>query len=362
MKPTISHSRPWILPQDIDAVNQALAEKAICHWQYAEELASSIAKYSGMTGCHLYSSGTLALRASLGLLKIPRKSAIGIPSFTCDGVLRGVIAAGYEPYIIDCDDYGLLNLDLALEACERGHIQACVIVHQFGLVNTRLESLCEYVPVIEDCSHVPPGQYLKNSFAVFGSLEGTKFIGGGEGGYLLQSEIITEVDLINAANILLGDRMSDLLSVLALCQIARIKENIENRSRIAKLYQEALWTQPINSEGRIVWFRFLIDLKNIKNVDFFINEASNSGITVRRPIMPHPLNGYFVEMQKSCPIAHRLWQQTVSLPIYPDMTDDDCAYCDKCDVWGLWDDMWYKRRRKFFLDKSITKINYWSDK
>ncbi|MBI5740644.1 MAG: radical SAM protein [Nitrospirae bacterium] len=38
---------------------------------------------------------------------------------------------------------------------------------------------------------------------------------------------------------------------------------------------------------------------------------------------------------------------------------DECPYCAKCDVWGLWEDMWFERNGLFDLDESIKKLNYW---
>ena len=38
---------------------------------------------------------------------------------------------------------------------------------------------------------------------------------------------------------------------------------------------------------------------------------------------------------------------------------DELPFCSSCDVWGLWENMWYRENGKFSLDKAITKLNYW---
>lgn len=323
MKSTIPHLRPWIIPDDVDAVNQALIEKSVCHWQYAEKFSHALCIYSGISVCHLFSSGTLALRAALRRLDLHPKSKIGIPSFTCDGVLRAVISAGYKPYIIDCDDSGLMNGEIALDACNRNNIQACIAVHQFGLINNALQPLAEFIPVIEDCSHVPPKRYVKRSVAVCGSLEGTKLIGAGEGGYILHDESEHENNKVIDADLSMGGRLSDLISSLAVRQVARLEENIKRRDSIAQCYLSASTMKPITNSGRVVWFRYLLDLGTEAVIESFMKEADAQGIIVRRPIMPQPLHRYLDEFNNSCPVTDQLWAELVSIPIYPDLSEDE---------------------------------------
>lgn len=318
MNPIIPHLRPWILKEDINAVNSALSEKSVCSWHYAEKLSEALEEYSGFESCRLYASGTLALRAALLHSDIPEGSGIGIPSFTCKGVLYGVLAAGYRPFIIDCDDAGLMNGDVALMAFEDGHISACIAVHQFGLVNRSIEHLTDSMTVIEDCSHVPPKKYLSGSKGVFGSLEGTKLLGAGEGGYLLLDSYHPD-----AADMILGNRLSDIIAVLALCQLKRLNENIQKRESIALKYKKALkGFQPIYGE-RAAWFRFLLRMDSLDSVNELIEEAEQKGITLRRPIMPCSLHKYVNEFIDRCPNTEKLWETVVSIPLYPDLTESE---------------------------------------
>ena len=116
MMTAIPHLRPWILPEDRKAVDRALSEKSVSSWHYAEILSKELENYAGFGNCRLFSSGTLALRAALLCSGIPEGSGVGIPSFTCSGVLSGVITAGFRPCVIDCDDSGLMSVDQVLEA------------------------------------------------------------------------------------------------------------------------------------------------------------------------------------------------------------------------------------------------------
>ncbi len=321
MNHIIPHLRSWIIPEDEAALSRALSEKAVCHWQYAEKLSNMLCSYSCFSNCHLYASGTLALRASLQYLRIPPGSGVGIPSFTCEGVLFSVITAGYNPYVIDCDKNGLMNAELAMAACNQRKVRAFIAVHQFGLINRELESLADCVPVIEDCSHVPPKRYLHGSKAICGSLEGTKLIGAGEGGYFLFNGPDDNDGIEMIANRKLGGRLSDLMSVLAICQMVRLDINLERRTAIAKRYEQTTSLKVLTDDSRAAWFRFIIEFDSNTSVQQFIDDAALSGITFRRPIMPSPLHHYITDFKEQCPNAEKLWKTTVSIPIYPDLTD-----------------------------------------
>lgn len=322
MKKNIPHLRPWIIKDDIRAVNKALSEKSVSHFHYAYALARELKNYSGFKSCALYASGTLALRAALLLLKLPKGSAVAIPSFTCQGVLNGVLAAGYKPYITDCDNCGLIKAEDVLKAYKEGNVSAAVAVHQFGLINSDMERLSRLMPIIEDCSHVPPRSYIKGSVSICGSLEGTKFLGAGEGGYALfnvhNQAPGSEIDCF-----CLGNRISDPIAVLALCQFGRISKNIQKRKRIAGIYGKIFSDSIIVDGNRAAWFRFLIRVNSVKSAEALIGKALRAGITLRRPIMPHPLHGCVSEFRKKCPNAENLWETLVSIPVYPDLKEHE---------------------------------------
>ena len=322
----IPHLRPWILPEDREAVDSVLCEKSVCSWQYADMLSKAFKDYSGFDNCHLFASGTLALRAALLHADIPEGSGVGIPSFTCSGVLHGVLTAGYKPFVIDCDDYGLMDGNGALKAYHDGLINACIAVHQFGLINRSAEPLTGCIPVIEDCSHVPPTRYLEGSRGIFGSLEGTKLLGAGEGGYLLVDTQNQSENTVEKAHANLGNRLSDIIAVLALRQLSRIDENIRKRESIADKYKKVLKNiHPVDGE-RGAWFRFLLRMDSANSAQVLIEDAEGKGITIRRPVMPHCLHKYIDEFKDKCPNSDRLWERIVSIPIFPDLTESEIGH------------------------------------
>jgi dTDP-4-amino-4,6-dideoxygalactose transaminase len=319
----IPHSRPWVMPEDTHAVQEALEERAVCTWHHAGDLARVLAGSSGAGSCRLYATGTLALRAALRDLHLPPGSGVGIPAFTCPDVLRGVVSAGYNPVVLDCDAQGLLSVADTTHAFEQGRIQAAVCVHQFGLLHRGMADVAAAMPVIEDCSHVPPGFYLEASAAAIGSLEGTKLLGAGEGGYHLGRKAQPD----DPAEV--GDRLSDVLAVLALCQMERLVANLEKRAGIAARYQACCPPGSIVDGERGAWFRFLLRRGSRQAVDALITAGAAAGITLKRPIMPHPLNHRTDVDADACPTADRLWETLVSIPFYPDLQEEEITVIER---------------------------------
>lgn len=319
---SIPHSRPNITGSDIEAVVRALGEKSISSYRYAELLKEQLQLISGFRECLLFATGTLALRSALLQSGVPGGSGIAISSFTCPDLLSAIVSAGYQPVVIDCDKQGLLDAEKVENALGRGMIKGAVAVHQFGLINAGMQELADRMPVIEDCCHVPPRGYLRGSRAVFGSFEGTKLLGAGEGGYLLLPEASSHASYDAC---LLGNRLTDLVAVLALKQLERLECNLQRRETIAATYREHLPAARVVDGRRACWFRLLLKLDSLHDVERLISQARDEGITLRRPIMPYPLHRIAGESDQAYPAATALWERLVSIPLYPDLTESEIA-------------------------------------
>jgi dTDP-4-amino-4,6-dideoxygalactose transaminase len=59
-----------------------------------------------------------------------------------------------------------------------------------------------------------------------------------------------------------------------------------------------------------------------------IEEGERRGIILRRPIMPHGLHGY-VEPRPACPVTDRLWETAVSVPLYPDLSEQEVGQVEQ---------------------------------
>ena len=316
MKPLVPHSRPWLLPEDEIAVTRAVRAGEVATFRHAQLLAAALAEYAGEKRCRLFGTGSLALAAGLRGLALPAGSGVAIPAFTCPDVLRGVLAAGLLPVVLDCTKSGCMDAALVRVAAADGRVRAAVAVHQFGVVNRDLESLSGTLPVLEDCCHVPPRRYLRDSVGAFGSFEGTKLLGAGEGGWLMADAWGDEHP---------GERLSDLVAAIACNQLVRLGDNLARRETLARSFGPAVGQDRVVSGERACWFRFLVRVDGESDVARAINAAAQRGILCRRPIMPGPLHRHPLAAAPAspCPRAEALWSQLISVPLYPALTVTD---------------------------------------
>lgn len=314
----ISHSRPWLTDTDQQSLLAAVQDECLSQYRWAEEFREALLRYSGAEEVILAGSGTMAIFAALRMLRLPQGSKVAISAYTCYDVARAVYLANLVPEAIDCTESGLLQVSALNVAIASGRISAVIAVHPFGMIETLDGADLHGVPVIEDCAHVPPAFYLQNSLFSAGSLESTKLLGAGEGGYLLQRGIRPSVGP-------LGDytygRCADLVARLALNQLRRLEENLQRRERIADAYS-TIWPAIARDARRGAWFRYHLALRDNQSAELLMQDAQMEGILVRRPVMPSPLS-MSSELYAACPNALRQWEIRTSVPIYPSLSEQE---------------------------------------
>lgn len=312
--PPIPHSRPWIVAGDDGAVADCVRSRYLGDFRKARELEAALVTVSGLSSCRLYASGTLALRAALCGLGLPAGAGVAVTALACPDVGNAIQQADLVPVLYDCGPTGLLRRDALMADHASGRISAVVAIHQFGLVEEEAAPLTPLLPVIEDCSHVPPRRYLSGSRTVIGSMEATKLIGAGEGGYLL-----SDVPL-DGLGVDIGAGLSDLVAQLALRQIQRLDGNLARRSRFAARFARALPAEMVLDGIRAGWFRFVLRLRDEDQVRFGQDLASGMGISVWRPLaLYHGVeNGSQIFAD-----TESLWRRLLSIPLYPDLSESE---------------------------------------
>ncbi len=172
--------------------------------------------------------GRTGLRIALTSLSLRPGSRIGVSAYNCRTVFQAIEAAGHNPVFIDITKD--LKLDLSSLEKQGRNLDALIVTHLFGLVNSidEIRRIVPGIPVIEDCAHAfLSGDYnnyagTEGDFGVFSMGKG-KFPSIGDGGiilvnnkkYLDMTRKLTEQLPVNSApNELLNITGSILLSVV----------------------------------------------------------------------------------------------------------------------------------------------------
>ena len=130
--------------------------------------------------------------------------------------------------------------------------------------------------------------------------------------------------------------MMDLQAAIGLWQLRRVEDNWRRRERIWNRYLDELQGLPLalpapyEEAGRhaLHLFTILVDEKHAPvDRDAFINELTRKGVGVGVHYNSIPTHAYYQQtygwQPEDYPHSYRIGRQTVSLPLSPDLTDEE---------------------------------------
>jgi len=191
------------------------------------------------------------------------------------------------------------------------------------------------VPVIEDCAQAlgaelddgrPAGS--RGALAVC-SFYATKMIAAGEGGAVAgPAALIARVreardyDERTTLAPRTNAKLTDMAAALARGQLARLDAFIARRRALAARYRTGLASAPArlptDAGRRHVYHRFVLGLDCAP--DAVIEALATRGVAARRPVFRPAHRALGLD---GFPEADRLWAESLSIPCYPALTDDD---------------------------------------
>jgi len=221
--------------------------------------------------------------------------------------------------------------------------------------------------IIEDASHAIGGQYRESpiggcrfsDITVF-SFHPVKIITTGEGGMALTNSkklaeklrLLRSHGIIKDQSLLQGPidgpwyyeqislgynfRMTDLQASLGISQFKRLDSIIERRRYIASKYDRELKTLPLitpaqSLDCRSSWHLYIVRLKldeisRTKKEVFEFMREQGIGVNLHYiPIYNHPYYRSLGLSDKDFPNAGQYYRQAMTIPIYPNMTEEQQA-------------------------------------
>jgi dTDP-4-amino-4,6-dideoxygalactose transaminase len=340
----IPHSRPTLTKENISAVSRVIKSGFISQGEAVERFESELAKYIGVKGGVAVSSGTSAIHLSLIALGVKEGDDVAMPSYVCPALLNAINYIGAKPLLIDInpDTYNISPSDLKRKLTKKA--RAVIVPHIFGLPADIEEIMAIGIPVIEDCAQSVGAKYKGKRVGSFGhcsifSFYATKVMTTGEGGMVASNsdKILEKVrdlrDYDHKPNYIVryNYKMTDIQAALGISQLKRLDSFIAKRRKIAKLYNKKFSDLGIaipkaNSESGHIYFRYVIKKsgqwsvvsgqKLEDDLRFFVN----NGVKCMRPLFK-PVHRYL--KLKGFAETDRAWNELISIPIYPSLTDGD---------------------------------------
>jgi dTDP-4-amino-4,6-dideoxygalactose transaminase len=128
-------------------------------------------------------------------------------------------------------------------------------------------------------------------------------------------------------------RMTDIQAALGISQFARLDEMVERRNALARRYDEALARLPLqlptlHPSNRSAYHLYVVRLRTAElsktHLQVF-TELRQHGIGVNVHYEPVHLQPYYRALgfaEGRCPVAEGFAREAITLPLYPDLTQD----------------------------------------
>jgi UDP-4-amino-4-deoxy-L-arabinose-oxoglutarate aminotransferase len=295
------------------------------------------ASYLGVPAATAVGSGTAALYLALTAMGIETGHEVILPTYVCGSVASAVRSTGATPVLCDIGPEWLMTPESVMP-----HITprtaAIIVVHLFGMPCSVADFQSLNIPLIEDCCQslgaqddgLPVG---KRGQIGFFSFHATKCLATGEGGMVVTSEPILAQRMISLRG---GDDkwdgkrvtspLTDIQGALGISQLSRYPTFLERRRAIADRYFDELSdcrvTLPWSARAKSMFFRFPVRIDT--RFPECAAQFSAHGICVRRGV-DQLLHAHDPRLSGSFPNAEQAFAVTVSLPLYPSLSDDDVS-------------------------------------
>ncbi|MFQ2106854.1 DegT/DnrJ/EryC1/StrS family aminotransferase [Aeromonas sp. Marseille-Q5825] len=324
----IPHNRPTLGHEESQAAARVLASGWVAQGEEVLSLEHEFGNYINLPAENIVavSSGSAALYMSLTIAKAKNRY-ISAPAYSCRSIFNAIQLSGGIPNFLDIEEVSV-NASL-----KKSNADIYIIAHMFGLPDLNVEKKRSYF-LVEDAAQAL-GATIKNiQVGLFGdigvfSLGATKIItSGGQGGIIISknrdiSELarkIRDYDSIVDTIPRFNFQMTDIQAAIAREQLKKLPEFIYRRANIFNKYQEAGLPviDSISQDVKPVRFRAVIFTDSTKVISCQ-NALLESGIRSIVPVTEDEL----LTTNTLVPNAADLSKKTLSIPIYPSLSDKD---------------------------------------
>lgn len=333
----IPHNRPTLGDEEKQAAARVLDSGWLAQGAEVEAFENELCEFLGLPADHAValSSGTAALFMALWVLGAQGKR-VAFPVYACSALRNAVAMAGGRELFLDVSE-GTPNLDL--DDAKRLAPDILIAPHMYGLPIDLSE--VGDMQVIEDCAQCLGGEVRglrtgqQGEIGVF-SLYATKLItSGGQGGVLVsrnrqladQVRDYRNFDCRRDKKKRFNFQMTDLQAAIGRAQLNKLPELLERRAHVFEIYKAAglnmLDLPEASAKLKPVRYRAVIKTTSPETV---LRVLAENEIRAIVPIEDWELLGE----GSAYPNALHLARTTVSLPLYPTLTNSQAGKIVSC--------------------------------
>lgn len=321
---------------------------------FHREFEQALARYLGVPHVSLFTNATIALVTALQCLRITGEVITTPYSFVATA--HSLLWNGVEPVFVDIDPR-TLTLDASrVEAAITPRTTAIMPVHVYGRPADvdGLQRIADTygLKVIYDAAHAFGARFRGRSLADYGDLSvlsfhATKVFNTFEGGaivcrdaqtkqrvdYLKNFGFADEVTVVAAG---INGKMNEFQAALGLLQLDHIDDSIHRRGLVAQRYDAAfadlagidVLGGPEHYVPNYSYYPIFVGDGYPLSRDDLYARLRDAGIHGRRYFYPliseFPMyRGRPSAARAGLPIAHRIADEVICLPIYPELAEGD---------------------------------------
>ena len=365
MSDFLPFSRPSMGDAELAALREVLQSGWITTGPKNQALEEAFCALTGNRHAIAVSSATGGMHVTLMALGISAGDEVITPSQTWVSTLNMICLLGATPVMIDVDPENLMITPEAVEAAITPRTKAIVPVHYAGapVDIDAIRAIAERhgIPVIEDAAHAA-GTYYKGRHvgwrgtAIF-SVHAIKNMTCAEGGLVVtdDDELAARIRSLkfHGLGVDAYDRqtlgrapqaevispgfkynLADINAALALVQLDKLAAANQRRAAIAQRYLRELADTPFRPlavpswEHQHAWHLFIIRVDEAAcgiSRDALMERLKAMGIGTGLHFRAAHTQKYYRERFPEVSLPHTEWNSAriCSIPLFPDMTDDD---------------------------------------
>jgi perosamine synthetase len=324
-----------------------------------KEFEERFAKYIGADYAIGLNSATAALHLALMVAEVEGGEVITTP-MTFVSTNMAILYNNAIPVFADIEE-DTLNIDVKEIEKRIGPRTKAIIVVHYGGHACDMDPIMEIarhrgIKVIEDAAHACGGEYKGRKCGSIGdvgcfSFHAVKNLATGDGGMITcrnaqydarlrklrwvgiskdtwnRSEIENKYSWFYTVEEMgYKYHMNDITAAIGLVQLEKLDGLNQRRREIVKIYNESFtdleWLEtPVSKEyAKSALHNYVV---KVNDRDQFIQYLQDRGISSSVHYFPNHLYDLFKDYRTPLPKTERVWKRIVTLPLYPDMREED---------------------------------------
>ncbi len=326
-----------------EAIQRVVGKASFILGEEVKQFEQEFAAYCGTRYCVGVSNATDGLFLSLMALNIGKDDEVILPTFTVNASIESVLMAGAVPILCDNDEHGLIDPQEIIQKITP-QTKAIMCVHMYGapcdMASIKDVAHKHGLKIIEDCSHAHGAMVGGRRLGTLGDIGVFSFFPSkvlgcfGDGGAVitdnqqyaekisaLRDHGRTREQKYEHEYIGYNMRLDGLQAAVLRAKLPHLDEFVDMRLRIAGKYCDKLPEQlreNVNIDS--VYYVFVVrHQERDKIADFLKTHEIQTGLHYPCPLHRMP---YYSKMfgEAQFPLAERLCDNVLSLPIYPELS------------------------------------------